>query len=323
MAGVDRTSRGDAAPADGHHASAFCRRSRGSTRRRTCASTSRRRSRRRAALLTRFEELSTRLGETAPTTRWRSPRRAGDACRTRSTPPTPGSSTATLEIAMDALRLPPGDADVSHALRRRAPPRGALPAPPPAARPAAARRADQPPRRRVGRLARAPPAGVPGHGRRGHPRPLLPRQRRRLDPRARPRLRHPVGGQLLVLARAEGEAARAGGEGGVGPPARARARAGMGAHRAPRAAGEEQGAPRALRGAARRGAGGRRARRARPASRFPPGPRLGDLVVEAKGVRKAYGDKLLLDDLDFTLPRGGIVGVIGAERRRARRRSSA
>src|SRR5262245_53229171 len=44
---------------------------------------------------------------------------------------------------------------------------------------------------------------------------------------------------------------------------------------------------------------------------IPPGPRLGDLVVEARGLRKAYGDQLLIDDLSFTLPRGGIVGVIG------------
>ena len=44
---------------------------------------------------------------------------------------------------------------------------------------------------------------------------------------------------------------------------------------------------------------------------IPPGPRLGDLVVEARGLRKAYGDMLLIDDLNFTLPRGGIVGVIG------------
>ena len=44
---------------------------------------------------------------------------------------------------------------------------------------------------------------------------------------------------------------------------------------------------------------------------IPPGPRLGDVVVEAKGVRKAYGDLLLMDDMGFTLPRGGIVGVIG------------
>ena len=42
-----------------------------------------------------------------------------------------------------------------------------------------------------------------------------------------------------------------------------------------------------------------------------PGPRLGDVVVEARGVRKAYGDLLLMDNLNFTLPRGGIVGIIG------------
>src|SRR5687768_4342402 len=42
-----------------------------------------------------------------------------------------------------------------------------------------------------------------------------------------------------------------------------------------------------------------------------PGPRLGDLVVEARHLRKGYGDNLLIEDLDFTLPRGGIVGVIG------------
>src|SRR5215813_10520173 len=44
---------------------------------------------------------------------------------------------------------------------------------------------------------------------------------------------------------------------------------------------------------------------------IPPGPRLGDLVVEARGLRKGYGDRLLIDGLDFTLPRGGLVGVIG------------
>jgi ATP-binding cassette ChvD family protein len=44
---------------------------------------------------------------------------------------------------------------------------------------------------------------------------------------------------------------------------------------------------------------------------IPPGPRLGKLVVEAKGVRKAYGDRLLVDDLNFSLPPGGIVGVVG------------
>jgi energy-dependent translational throttle protein EttA len=44
---------------------------------------------------------------------------------------------------------------------------------------------------------------------------------------------------------------------------------------------------------------------------IPAGPRLGDVVVVAEGLRKAYGDRLLIDDLNFKLPRGGIVGVIG------------
>ncbi len=45
---------------------------------------------------------------------------------------------------------------------------------------------------------------------------------------------------------------------------------------------------------------------------IPAGPRLGDVVVEAEGLRKGYGEKLLIEDLTFKLPRGGIVGVIGA-----------
>jgi sulfate-transporting ATPase len=44
---------------------------------------------------------------------------------------------------------------------------------------------------------------------------------------------------------------------------------------------------------------------------IPNGPRLGDVVVEADGVRKAFGDRLLVDDLTFSLPPGGIVGIIG------------
>ncbi len=44
---------------------------------------------------------------------------------------------------------------------------------------------------------------------------------------------------------------------------------------------------------------------------IPPGPRLGSVVVEAEGLSKSYGDRLLIDDLSFKLPPGGIVGVIG------------
>jgi ATPase subunit of ABC transporter with duplicated ATPase domains len=44
---------------------------------------------------------------------------------------------------------------------------------------------------------------------------------------------------------------------------------------------------------------------------IPPGPRLGELVIEAKGLSKAYGDKVLFENLNFNLPKGGIVGIIG------------
>jgi ATP-binding cassette ChvD family protein len=44
---------------------------------------------------------------------------------------------------------------------------------------------------------------------------------------------------------------------------------------------------------------------------LPPGPRLGDLVIEAEGLCKGFGDRLLIERLDFRLPKGGIVGVIG------------
>ena len=44
---------------------------------------------------------------------------------------------------------------------------------------------------------------------------------------------------------------------------------------------------------------------------IPPGERLGELVIEATGLRKAFGEKLLIDNLNFSLPRGGIVGIIG------------
>jgi ATP-binding cassette ChvD family protein len=44
---------------------------------------------------------------------------------------------------------------------------------------------------------------------------------------------------------------------------------------------------------------------------IPPGERLGDLVIAAAGLRKGYGERLLIDKLDFNLPRGGIVGIIG------------
>ena len=44
---------------------------------------------------------------------------------------------------------------------------------------------------------------------------------------------------------------------------------------------------------------------------IPPGPRLGDVVINAENVSKAYGDKLLMDDMSFKIPKGGVVGIIG------------
>ena len=118
-----------------------------------------------------------------------------------------------------------------------------------------------------------------------------------------------VEGQLLVVAGAEAEAAGQRGEAGLRAAAHAAARARVGADVAPGAPGEEQGARGPLRGDARRG--GPACARARAEILIPRPPRLGDEVVIAKGLTKGYGDRLLFENLDFALPRGGIVGVIG------------
>ena len=75
------------------------------------------------------------------------------------------------------------------------------------------------------------------------------------------------------------------------------------------APGQVQGALPGLRQARRRSRRARRSARRRCRSRR--GPRLGDLVVDVEGLSKAFGDRLLIDDLSFKLPPGGIVGVIG------------
>ena len=82
----------------------------------------------------------------------------------------------------------------------------------------------------------------------------------------------------------------------------------MGARVAARAAGEDQGAPRGLRELL---AEEQQKREDTIEIAIPPGPRLGDVVVKAEHLRKAFGDNVLIDDLNFELPRGGIVGVIG------------
>jgi len=113
-----------------------------------------------------------------------------------------------IEVAMDALRLPPADANVttlSGGEKRRvalcrAPARGTGYAPP--------RRTDQSLGRRVGGLARALPRELPWDGRRDHPRSLLLGQCGEVDPRARPRPRRAIRGELLRLARPEADPTR-------------------------------------------------------------------------------------------------------------------
>ena len=162
-------------------------------------------------------------------------RRVRARCRSRSTPPTPGTSTRSSTRRWTRCACRPATPTSRSS---------------PAASAAAWRSAgccsrapdllllDEPTNHLDAEsvaLARAPPRGVQGHRRGRHPRSLLPRQRRRLDPRARPRPRHPVRGQLLVLARAEAGAPRAGGAQGVGAPAHDRRRSSSGCARTPRA----------------------------------------------------------------------------------------
>ena len=82
----------------------------------------------------------------------------------------------------------------------------------------------------------------------------------------------------------------------------------MGAHEPQGPAGEEQGAPRSLR---RPGEEEQKADATGHEILIPPAPRMGDEVVIAKKLSKSYGDKLLFDNMNFSLPRSGIVGVIG------------
>ena len=169
-------------------------------------------------------------------------------------------------------RCPPDDWPVDTPVGRRAAPRRAMQAPARAARAAAARRADQPSRRRDRGLARRPSAQLSGRDPDRHPRPLLPRQRHRLDPRARSRPRHSLRGQLLVLARCRSRSAWR----------RKAARRNRASARIAReqewvaglaegAAGEVEGPHPALRGPRREGRRERRRRRRRSSSRSPSG----------------------------------------------------
>ena len=125
-----------------------------------------------------------------------------------------------IEMAMDALRCPPDDSPVGQALRRRAAPRRAGPSAAVEAGHAVAGRADQPPRRRVGRLATAPPGELSWLRDPRHPRPLLPRPGHQVDAGTRSRQGRALRGQLFRLAGTEGKARPPGAVRERGPPAR-------------------------------------------------------------------------------------------------------
>ena len=215
-----------------------------------------------------------------------------------------------LEQAMDALRCPPPDADVTSSVRWRAAPGGAVQAAAAAARPAAAGRADQPPGRRVGAVAGAAPGEVRGHGDRDHPRPVLPGERRAVDPRARPRPRLPRTRATTPRTwrpRRPASRSRAprtprcasasttssSGSGQAPAPGRPSPRRGWTATRRWR--------PRRTRTAS---STSRRSRSRRARGWATPWSRSKNLI-------KGFDDRVLYDDLSFTLPRNGIVGVIG------------
>ena len=220
------------------------------------------------------------------------------------------------------LRCPPDDADVttlSGGERRRVALCRLLLSPP---RPAAARRADQPPRRRVGRLAGALPARLRGHRRGHHPRPLLPRQRRPVDPRARPRqgasrsrATTPAGSSR---SRNASHARRSGNEPASAP--------------SPASSNGCAWRPRPARPRARpaspptRSCSTSRSRPRRTASTLeitiPAGHRLGDQVIEVEGLSKGFGDRLLIEDLSFSLPPRRHRRHHRPERRRQDRRCS-
>ncbi len=265
---------------------------RSSTRARPCSATSRRASPRSAALLTKFEEISAKFAEPMDDDEMNALLEEQGKLQDQIDAAGAWELDRTLEVAMDALRCPPGRRRRGEPLGRREAPRGALPAAALEARHAAARRAHQSSRRRERRLARALPRRVSGHRRGRHPRPLLPRQRGGLDPRARPRSRHPLAGQLLLVARAEEQAARGGGEAAQRPRPHPAARARLDPHGPQGAAGQGQGAHQRLREAARRRPGALpRARGDRdPRARAPGRPgRRGE--APAQGLRRPAPDR--------------------------------
>ena len=222
--------------------SAFCRRSRRSTPTRTSLGNVMEGLAETKALLDRFEAVSARFAEDSRAEEMDALIAEQGDLQEKIDQADAWDLDRTVEIAMDALRCPPGDADGRHPVGRRAAPGGAVP--PVVAAPDLLL-LDEPTNHldaEFGGLAAALSEGLSRHRRDRHARPLFPRRGRRLDPRTRPRPRHPVRGQLHGLARTEAGAAGAGRPPGGGAPAHPGARARMGAAEPARPPGEEQGA---------------------------------------------------------------------------------
>ena len=281
-----------------------------STRPRTSSATSRKASQPIRALLTRFDEINAKFGEDLSTEEMdKVLEEQAQGAGPRSTRPAPGTSTRKLEHAMDALRLPPADADVTKLSggerRRVALCRLLLQSPDLLLLDEPTNHLDAESVAWLEHFLQEYAGTVVAIT---HDRYFLDNVAG-LDPRTRSRRRHSRGRATTPAWLEQKQKRLAQEEKTESKRQRTLQRELEWIRMSPRAR-QAKGKARlnALRRAARRGHG---EKVDRVEIYIPPGPRLGDIVVEARDLRKGYGDTLLIDDLNFTLPRGGIVGVIG------------
>ena len=291
MAGLDEPSNGTARSRPARR-SAICRRSRSSTRPRTCAETSRTAWPRSARCWTASTRSPLQFAEPMADDEMTALLEEQGEVQDRIERPDAWNLDRMIDTAMDALRLPPGDADVANLSggerRRVALCRLLLSSPDLLLLDEPTNHLDADSVAWLEQLLEE----FPGHGAGRHPRSLLPGQRGRLDPGARPRPRHPLPGQLHLVAGAEAGTAGGRGEAGVGPPAHAGPRARVGADVAARAPGQVQGARGGLRAAAGR-RGGSQARHGRDPhpGRRPPSATWWSRPRPAQGLRRPAADR--------------------------------